>query len=151
MSKLENTNLELKDELNDLEQYSRRNCLLFHGIHEWEKDRDIAVRKETWCAKTVSTAVIARVLQILNSNDMKARPVIVKLTTYRMRQLIFSQKRRLKSSHVDVTENLTKQRSDLLRSARTNTNITSAWSTDGRVVYLLNTGKKMTVSCVTVW
>ena len=42
-----------------------------------------------------------------------------KLTSYKTRKAIFSNKRKLKGSHYVVTENLTKRRAELLRKART--------------------------------
>ena len=44
-----------------------------------------------------------------------------------------------------VTENLTKRRAELLRKARTIDGITSTWTIDGRIVCLLENGRKVTV------
>ena len=43
VSDLENENVRLRNETDSLEQYSRRNCLVFHGIPENEKDTTEAV------------------------------------------------------------------------------------------------------------
>ena len=75
----------------------------------------------------------------------KPRPVIVKFVRYETRRHVFSAKRRLKGCKVVITEHLTKRRSDLLNRTRTQPDVKCAWTTDGRIVCLLENGEKRTI------
>ncbi|KAI0240864.1 Thioredoxin-2 [Lamellibrachia satsuma] len=55
-------------------------------------------------------------------------------------------KRKLKGSKIVVTENLTKQRSELLTKALTAPNVAATWTTDGRIICLLASGRKSTLN-----
>ena len=75
----------------------------------------------------------------------KPRPVIVKFVSYETRRQVFLAKRRLKGSKIVITENLTKWRSDLLNRTRAQPDIKAAWTTDGRIVCLLENCEKRTI------
>ena len=75
------------------------------------------------------------------------RPVIVvKFISYEPRRAIFTAKRKLKGTKFVITENLTRRRMDLLRKARASANVEASWTSDGRIVCLLSTGRKVTVT-----
>ena len=74
------------------------------------------------------------------------RPVIVKFTTYEPRRAVFTAKRKLNGSKFVITENLTRRRMDLLRKVRASANVEASWTSDGRIVCLLSTGRKVTVT-----
>ena len=74
------------------------------------------------------------------------RPVIVKFISYEPRRAIFTAKRKLKGSKFVITENLTRRRMDLLRKVRASANVEASWTSDGRIVCLLSTGRKVTVT-----
>ena len=58
---------------------------------------------------------------------------------------MFSAKRLLKGTKFVVTENLTRRRNDLLKKVRSLDTVSCAWTTDGRIVCLLEDGRKVTV------
>ena len=74
------------------------------------------------------------------------RPVIVKFTSYEPRRAIFTAKRKLKGTKFVITENLTRRRMELLRKARASAKVEASWTSDGRIVCLLSTGRKVTVT-----
>lgn len=137
----------LQNEIDHLEQYSRRNSLIFHGIPEIEKDTNDAVMKicKTTLGLKINRQWIDRSHRLGKPGE-KPRPVIVKLVSYGPRNEIFTAKRKLKGTRIVITESLTKRRSDLLKKARATENVTSTWTIDGRVVCLLANGRK--VSCI---
>ena len=157
VSELETANTELRDDSDAQEQYSRRNCLLVHGIPEDQTDTSDAVLSlcNNQLGLDLDRSQIDRSHRLGYRSDTptadgagsppKPRPVIVKLTSYETRRAIFSSKRKLKGSRYVVTENLTKRRAELLRKARTIDGITSTWTIDGRIVCLLENGRKVTV------
>ena len=152
---LETANTALRDDSDAQEQYSRRNCLLVHGIPEDQTDttdavlllcnsqlgldlnRDNIDRSHRLGFRSETTTAAG--------SPPKPRPVIVKLTSYESRKAIFNNKRKLKGTRYVVTENLTKRRAELLRKARMIDGITSTWTIDGRIVCLLANGRKVTV------
>ena len=108
----------MREAYNALEQYGRRNCLIFHGI-------DDAFNKGV--GKSTGNKIIDVVNDKLgikiNPSDLdrshrlmrkikstKPRPIIVKFTSYNMKAEVYRQKRKLKGSGIIITESLTKTR-----------------------------------------
>ena len=73
------------------------------------------------------------------------RPIIIKLTTYRARQLLIANRRKLKGSHIGIDEDLTHQNRSLLEEAKKNPKVLAAWSSDGNIIVLLNAGNNTQV------
>ena len=88
-------------EIDDLEQYSRRNCLLLHGVVETNAEctDDIIIKT---CAEELGVDVMQEDLDRshrlgkVKRNDNKPRPIIVKLARYAVRNKIFSNKKNLR-------------------------------------------------------
>ena len=154
VSSLETANKALHDDSDAQEQYSRRNCLLVHGIPEDQKSTTEAVlsmcnNKLGLKLTSSDSSDIDRSHRLGYRSDKptastatgtgrstpdKPRPIIVKLKDYETRRSTFSAKRKLKGTRWVVTENLTKRRSYLLRMARTIEGVTSTWTIDGRII-----------------
>ena len=139
---LDNDNRALREELDTMEQYSRRNCLVVHGIPESETKEDCSdALLHVFNGKlnvSVAPHGIDRSHRLgrFQPSSNKPRPVIVKFVSYETRRQVFSAKRRLKGTKIVVTENLTKRRSDLLNRTRAQPDVKAAWTTDGRIVCL---------------
>ena len=157
---LESANEKLRLDSDAQEQYSRRNCLLLHGIPETELDTDAAVMSV--CSEKLGVqltkASIDRSHRLgyrpntsrdnrprSSTGRDKPRPITIKLTSYDTRRTIFAAKRKLKGTKLVITENLTKTRAQLLKKAREMDNVEHAWTIDGRIVCLLRSGRKETV------
>ena len=88
-------------EIDDLEQYSRRNCLLLHGVVEMNAEctDDIIIKT---CAEELGIDVKQEDLDRshrlgkVKSDDNKTRPIIVKFDRYAVRNKVFSNKKQLK-------------------------------------------------------
>ena len=147
---LERENASLHDENDAQEQYSRRNCLLLHGVPETQVDTDNAVLSVTneKLGLNLTRECIDRSHRLGHSSSAsngKPRPIIVKLTSYDTRRKIFGAKRQLKGTRLVITENLTKRRSELLQKARLVDGVVATWTIDGRIVCLVGNGRKVTV------
>ena len=149
---LERANKELRDDSDTQEQYSRRNCLLLHGVSEEQTDSDKAVLSvcNGKLGLQLTSDCIDRSHRLGHthnngSSNGKPRPIIVKLKSYDARRSIFGAKRKLKGTRLVITENLTKQRMELLRKARTVDEVKSTWTIDGRIICLLTSGRKETI------
>ena len=146
---LDNDNKALREELDTMEQYSRRNCLVVHGIPETKEHTGVAVLQvfNDQLNVRVTPHCIDRSHRLgrFQPSSNKSRPVIVKFVSYETRHQVFSAKRRLKGTKLVITENLTKRRSELLNRTRTQPDVTCAWTTDGRIICPLQNGEKRTI------
>ena len=83
---------ELKCELEELQQYSRRNYLLIHGIKSEARENTDEIAKDFLKSKlgiTVSDGATDRFHRIGNPNG----PIIVKLVRHNLKSLIYSRKK----------------------------------------------------------
>ncbi len=115
---LNSHNNALSDEVDALEQYSRRNCLLLHGVPESSKDTTeaaIAVFNSRLDININNEHIDRshRLGQPRSDTDSdRPRPIIVKFASYETRRRVFTAKRKLKGTKLVVMENLTKRRSE---------------------------------------
>ena len=101
----------LEKKSDDSEQYSRRNCLLVHGVEEQEQENTdnivLNVIKEHLDIE-LSVKDLDRSHRIVKRNSSsKRRPIIVKFISYNDRREIFNNKKRLKGTGVSITGSLT--------------------------------------------
>ena len=135
----------LKDEMDALEQISRRNCLIIHGIDEKAREDTTAVALDIIhntlgvSKTTLSREHIDRSHRLGRRNERrttrssKSRPIIVKFKGYDSRQEVFSRKKKLKGSKVMITENLTAKRYALLQKCIEKLGKGKTWTVDGRI------------------
>jgi hypothetical protein len=160
----------LETKLDEQEQYSRRNCLLIHGI------------PETSSKENTDTLVIDTIRERLNisitEEDLdrthrlgpkrklpppeeeddntdsasyprnhlrpRPRPIIIKFARYATRNVVFCAKSGLKSTGIVISENLTLRRVNLLKNANAHPDVESAWSIDGKI-QLISKKNKYTI------
>ena len=79
------------------------------------------------------------------SGGGKPRPIILKFVSYQDRSAVFARKKQLKATKIVITENLTKRRAELLAKARDTASVKATWTADGRIVCLLEDGRKVAV------
>ena len=136
--KLDNKIHDLEDSINDLEQYSRRNCLLIHGVKEKARENTDELALDVFNnSLEINTTVndICRSHRIGKKRPDKTRPIIVKFLSYRSRQQVFANKRKLKGSSVSVSESLTKTNFNLLRKSQVSLGKSNVWTFDGRICF----------------
>ena len=141
--KVEVKNLEKNPD--DQERYSRRNCLLIHGLNKTKtKDTkemvlDVINDKLNMEMSQVSIDRSHR-LGKRKGPGQKPRAIIVKFTRYKDRHLVFRNKKLLKGSGISVTESLTLKRVEHLKKAREQHGFADAWTLDGKIMFKGNDG-----------
>ena len=123
-----------KDDINELEQYSRRNCLLISGIPERENEKtdQLAIDVAKAANVALTGAEIDRSHRIGPKKKGKTRQIIVKLTSFNKRDELCQGRKDLSSgrvrnhsilttavlSRIFISENLTQQNQKTLYVAR---------------------------------
>ena len=142
------TKIEKLEKLQDQqEQYSRRNCLLIHGIAEEKEEITDEVIINTLNEKLdldITLRDIERTHRIgeLKKARGKIRPIIVKFVRYNDRNRVFRNKKKLKGQKISITESLTKIRMDKLRQAKETYGFTNVWTNDGKILFKSDSNAK---------
>ena len=126
----------LENKYNEIEQYSRRNCLRIYGMPETtgEVTDDLVINlARDKLEVTLSAADIDRSHRIGRNLQDKTRAVIVKFTNYRARSSVIKARRKLKGSGTAICEDLTKSNLKLLKATADHKDVKSAWSLDGKI------------------
>ena len=125
-------------QVDSLPQYSRCNCLLFHGITESsDEDKDQLVIDQ--CNEKLNLSItrdmLERMHQLGPKRDQGGKPhaIIVKFCSYRIRCLVFINKKHLKHTGVTITEILTKARMELVKEVHKIVGDGNTWTSDGKV------------------
>ncbi|KAG8229803.1 hypothetical protein J437_LFUL005884 [Ladona fulva] len=133
--------------LDALEQYSRRNCLLIHGLPECEGE--VAVNNvlsffDTKIGIKLPLYSIDRAHRLgrRNRDHKRPRPVIVKFVSYADRDMVWKSKKRLRGSGFLITESLTSYRKRVLDEAKRMFDRENVWISDGRIMVLGSDGTK---------
>ena len=130
----------LEKKVDRQEQYSRRNCILIHGIEEKNDENTDNVVVEMINDNlgvniTENDLDRSHRLGKKDSNRSKPRPIIVKLARYNTRSKIFYNKKKLKGKNISITESLTKVRMQALKEAQEEKGFKNVWSADGRIMF----------------
>lgn len=132
-------------EMDALEQYGRRNCLVLHGVAESEGENTDAVFVDTVSSRigvNIEQRDLDRSHRLGKPNaDGRPRPIIAKFARYNVRSNVFANKKRLKGSNVMLTESLTRHRVIVFNEARNRYGNRNVWTADGEI-YAKDKGKK---------
>ena len=133
-------NQSINDRLDGLEQYSRRHCLLLHGVREDEEentDEVILTKIAEEMGIQINEEDIDRTHRLgkPNRRDGKPRPIIVKFTRYAVRNKVYTYKKNLKGKRYLITESLTGKRMKLLIEAQQRYGVKNVWTSDGRILF----------------
>ena len=144
----------LLNKIDELKQYSRRNCLHINGIKETDPPKE-NVSEETSEISTQENIDIA-VLLLFNEklrvdvhirdidrthrigrekqkNKDAPRPIIVKFSNYNTRQRVFQARSKLKGTQITIVENLNSKRVAILSKVRNKFGVRNVSSLDGRI------------------
>ena len=134
---------ELEQVTDRQEQYSRRNCLLLHGIEENDHENidGLAIKfineKMELDVKHIDIDRTHRIGR-RDKTKKKVRPIIIKFSRYNIRAQVFGNKKKLKGSGKSITESLTKKRVGQLEEARSKYGFQNVWSYDGKILFKIN-------------
>lgn len=161
---------QLENRQDDIEQYSRRNCLKFRGIPEEEKENtDSLIVKacNSILGVMVTEGDISRSHRVGPKSDKYPRDIIVRFLSYRVRASVYDARFLLFTKSVSptskspsssprpspfklyVNEALTKQRAQIFAKARflkSAGHISGTWTNDGRIVIRHSNGSKAQVT-----
>lgn len=126
------------DATDSLEQYSRRNCALLHGVPENDGEDTDAIFRNT-ISQHLGVVVKPRDLDRSHRigakrSDGSGRPIIAKFARYNTRAVVFREKRKFKDTGMMLTESLTKRRVAILNAARDKHGKTNVWTSDGEIL-----------------
>ena len=150
----------IETEINEMNQYSRRNCLKFYGVPEStdEITDDVICRIAAERLKVPLTTddidrshrVAARKQSVSSTAETsttdgaggaqsrkKPRAIVVKFCTYRKRSAVLRVRKNLKGTGMAIDEALTAANQELLWTVKRHEKVKEAWSSDGRIVALL--------------
>ena len=149
ITQLEAERINVENDLDALDQYSRRNRVTVHGVPACDDPENAVIKlfSET-LGVPIERAAIDRChrLGAASMNDNKPRAIIVTFQSYKVRQKIFNAKRCLKGTKIVITGSLTKLRSELLHKAKSARSVKATWTSDGRIICLLTNGKKVSIT-----
>ena len=133
-----------------MEQYSRRNSILVHGLPEAKgEDTDSLVIKimKGKMGLDISSADIDRNhrLGVPPKQSGKVRPVVVKFVRYNDQKKIYTNKKLLKEIKVSITESLTAHHVAKLKEAKEKIGLENVWSNDSRILYKDNGDDKIKI------
>ena len=133
----------------DLEQYSRSNCLVIHGCENVPKSKPGKYLEiENFVCNTLNEHL--QLDSPLQANDLdiahplpskKGTPVIVKFIRRTQKNEVYRKKRLLKGTKMIITESLTKRRLQLLEKARLEFKQCPIWSWTGEIFVFHNNKK----------
>ena len=134
----------LERRVDDLEQYSRRQCLRIFGVEEKDgEDTDkIVMEVAEKVGVTVQLTDIDRSHRVGVKRGDRPRPLIAKFVSYRNRNELFRNKRKLKNSGITIREDLTKVRYNLLQEAIKKYGFQHVCTVDGAVIVKSGETKK---------
>ena len=152
----------LLNKIDELEQYSRRNCLLVNEINEVDLSNE-NVSEETSEVSTQENTDIAvsllfnqklgvdvyikdidrthRIGRQKQKNNNVPRPIIVKFSNYNTRQKVFQARRKLTGTQITIVENLTNKRVAILLNTRNKFGVRNVWSLDGHIFAVVEGAK----------
>lgn len=122
--------------IDDLQQYSRRNSLRVNGIPETRGENTTELIK-TMVKEKLGTVLedrdIDRSHRVGKPSTGKTRSIIVKFTSYQPRSAVIKNRRKLKGESINIKEDLTQKKQELLVLTSRRPGVISAWSNDGRI------------------
>ena len=110
----------LSSEIDGLEQYSRRNCLVLNGVNESNEEVGVKIKEDDLDR--------SHRLGKPKRKDNKPWPIIVKFARYAVRIEIFMNKRKLKGKWLLITESLTSSLMQLLGEAQKKYGVRNVWT-----------------------
>ena len=140
---LEENCLKQIDELDSINQYGHRNCILIHGLAGDKREDTDTTAVNLFNTKLnipIEKSDLDRShrLNTKKRNSNRPRPIIVKFNSYNKRADVFRVKKQLKGTKISISESLTAQRQKLLDVVCKNPAVATTWTLDGRIFCLLH-------------
>ena len=138
---------ELESKVDHQEQYSRKNCILIHGITENKRENTdqqaIDFINDNLDIKMTRLKFINPSGLDVLTRQTKAKLIIVKFARYNVRTRVFREERKLKVTGKSITESLATKRIDQLNDTREKYGFNNVWFYDGKILYKVNNEVKV--------
>jgi small-conductance mechanosensitive channel len=132
----------LEEALDDLEQYGRRNSLRFHNCpvsnqqHGIDTDAIVMDLCKSKMNIDLTDEDISRSHQIGKPNKSGNIQIICKFKNWKIKNKVYTEKKKMKNTSIFVTEDLTNYRQEIiheLSKAKRAEKLHSFWTNDGRI------------------
>ena len=135
-------------DVNELEQYSRRNCLRVFGVEETKEENPeeiiMNLAKGQLGITTITPDDIERTHRVGRPTEGRPRAIIVQFMGYKMRNKFIQNRRKLKGTKIVVKEDLTYRNQQLLKTTQEHRGTDNAWSKDGKIfAHFVKDGEKI--------
>lgn len=138
-------------EIEELEAYSRRNCLRIQGLPEspTEKTDDVALKliQERLGIDLLPSDIDRshRLFPRHHESSHGPKPLLVKFARYNVRDKVYRARTKLRGSNIFINEHLTRNRQTLFSRVRDHKNVRKAWTNDGRITALTTDSRRVKV------
>ncbi|XP_071834553.1 uncharacterized protein [Apostichopus japonicus] len=125
------------DKMNDLDQYSRKNCVRVFGIKENanEKPTELLINlAKNQLGVDITPSSIDRAHRVGTLIENRIRAIIVKFQSHKDCKSFIKNRRKLKGSGIVIKEDLTHHNQQLLKATQNHDLIESAWTSDGKIL-----------------
>ena len=158
VAKLEEKLEQTACDVDEVESYSRRSCLIVHGLKpehgKTDEETFISLCNDKFRNTGITNNHIAKIHRIRkgqNSDPSKPDILVVKFAQDRYRDAIFKSKKNLKESGTTITEMLTAKRSALLKSCLEKIpggrDQRAIWTDNGKILVKLGNNNPTHIKC----
>ena len=147
-------------DVDEVESYSRRSCLIVHGLKpeagKTDEETFISLCDNKFSSCSITSDHIGKIHRIRNTQRQSNYPdkpdiLVVKFSQDRFRDKIFKNKKNLKESGITITEILTAKRSALLKTCLERIpggrDQRSIWTDNGKILVKLGTQNPIHIKC----
>lgn len=142
--------------INSLDQYSRRSSVRIYGADDRNKEENphqTTERLVQLFKEKLDLRICERDIDISHRigkfTEAGNRPIICKFVSRIVKSEVVKARRKLKGTPVVIKEDLTVKNAKLLQNVTERQNVKSAWSDEGRIIALLQSGKRVVVDLAT--
>ena len=137
---MQKTIVALTNQIDNMEQHNRNECLVLHGIPEKAKELPhesvnlfVQTVNEHLGLNTEINADMIRRAHGKKRTDGKSRPITARIWSSNLRNDIYFSKKKLKDKSISITENLTQRRLEKLKKAEEQYGKKQVWTKEGRI------------------
>ena len=135
VKELQQQNQNLENQIEEQAQYSRRNCLIVHGLQVSQNENTDQLVKDTFQRYLGITVKAGDLNRSIRLNSPK-KPIIIKFISHNLKQFIYNNKKKLKGTQTLITEALIQKRKECLvklASSKKDGKALSYWTYDGKI------------------
>jgi hypothetical protein len=144
INNLKSENRQLRQNIDNLEQYTRRNSIRVFGVPERDgenvEDTVLKIFQEK-LELQIDKRNIDRCHRVGQRKNNINRAIIVKFTSYKYRSQVYTNKKKLKGLKIVIREDLTKMRQMLLVEMKEAFDSKNIWTFDGTIYVAINNKK----------